>query len=102
MKDGAKTRVFSGLVFLIDPPFKEKSHFLEKVVLLARRSARKRNKITRSFGGEGNRTARSLGQEWNRIYLRCQGKGVKSSYPLSWINGEYFYRFISSNLQIFP
>ena len=61
----------------------KKSHFLEKLVLLARRSAWKRNKIARSFGGEGNRIARSLGQEGNRIDRRCQGKGMESSYPLS-------------------
>ena len=52
---------------------------IEKVVLLARRSAWKRNKIARSFGGEGNRTARSLRQEGNRIDRRCQGKGMDSS-----------------------
>ena len=61
------------------PHFREKSHFLEKLVLLARRSAWKRNKIARSFGGEGNRIARSLGQEGNRIDRRCQGKGMDSS-----------------------
>ena len=72
------------------PPFKEKSHFLEKVVLLARRSALKRNKIARSFGGEGNRSVCSLEQEGNRIDRRCQGKGRGSVYPLTWINWDSF------------
>ena len=30
MKEGPKTRVSSVIVFKIDPPFREKSHFLEE------------------------------------------------------------------------
>ena len=43
----------------------------------ARRSAQKRNKITRSFEGKGNRTVRILGQEGDRIYRRCERKGME-------------------------
>ena len=35
--------------------------------------------IACSFRGEGNRIARSLGQEGNRIDRRYQGKGMDSS-----------------------
>ena len=56
------------------PPFKEKSHFLEKVVLLARRSAGKRNKIARSFGGEGNRIARSSDRKGIGLIVDVRGR----------------------------
>ena len=52
----------------------------EKVVLLARRSARKRNRIARSLGGEGNRIGRSFGEEGNKNARRCKGKGIESSF----------------------
>ena len=51
----------------------------EKVVLLARRSARKRNRFARSLGGEGNRIVRSFGWEGNKNTRRCRGKGIESS-----------------------
>ena len=51
----------------------------EKVVLFARRSARKRNRIARSLGGEGNRIGRSFGEEGNKNARRCKGKGIESS-----------------------
>ena len=75
---------------------------IEKVVLLARRSAGKRNKIARSFGGEGNRIASSSdrkgiglivdvrGREWN-IYILCH-ESVQN----------IFLVFISTNLESFP
>ena len=50
----------------------------EKVVLFARRSARKRNRIARSLGGEGNRIGRSFGEEGNKNARRCKGKGIES------------------------
>ena len=52
----------------------------EKVVLLARRSAWKRNRIARSLGGEGNRIGRSFGEEGNKNARRCKGKGIESSF----------------------
>ena len=52
----------------------------EKVVLLARRSPRKRNRIARSLGGEGNRIGRSFGEEGNKNARRCKGKGIESSF----------------------
>ena len=60
------------------PQLKELSHFLEKVVLLARRSARKRNRIARTLGGEGNMIGRSFGQEGNKNTRRFKGKGIES------------------------
>ena len=60
------------------PHWKELSHFLEKVVLLARRSARKRIRFARSLGGEGNRIVRSFGWEGNKNTRRCKGKGIES------------------------
>ena len=51
----------------------------EKVVLFARRSARKRNRIGRSLGGEGNRIGHSFGEEGNKNARRCKGKGIESS-----------------------
>ena len=51
----------------------------DKVVLSARRSARKRNRIARSLGREWNRIVRSFGQEGNKITRRCWGKGIESS-----------------------
>ena len=51
----------------------------KKVVLFARRSARKRNRIGRTLWGEGNRIGRSFGQEGNKITRRCWGKGIESS-----------------------
>ena len=59
VKEGPKIRFFIVLVFLSTLPLKEKSYFFEKVVLLARTSAAKRNKIARSFGGERRKFARS-------------------------------------------
>ena len=52
----------------------------EKVVLFARRSARKRNRIARSLGGEGNRIGRSFGEEGNKITRRCWGKRIESFF----------------------
>ena len=49
----------------------------EKVVLFARRPARKRNRIARSLGGEGNRIDRSFGQEGNKNNHKYKGKGMK-------------------------
>ena len=46
----------------------------EKVVLLARRSARKRNRITRSLGGEGNRIVRSFGGNGIRMLVDVRGR----------------------------
>ena len=60
------------------PKLKELSHFLKKVVLLARSSARKRNRIARTLGGEGNRIGRSFGQEGNKNTRRFKGKGIES------------------------
>ena len=65
MEEGPKTSLFSLIVFKLTPQLKELSHFLQKIVLLARRSARKRNRIARSLGGEGNRIVRSF-----------EGKGI--------------------------
>ena len=63
--------------FKLIPQLKDLSHFLEKVVLLACRSVRKRNKIARSLGQEGNRIARSFGWEGNKNTRRCKGKGIE-------------------------
>ena len=60
------------------PKLKELSHFLEKVVLFARRYARKRNRIARTLRGEGNRIGRSFGQEGNKNTRRFKGKGIES------------------------
>ena len=57
------------------PKLKELSHFLKKVVLLARLSVWKRNKIAGSLGQEKNRIARSFGWEGNKNTHRCKGKG---------------------------
>ena len=67
VKEGPKIRFFIVLVFFINPPLKEKSHFFEKVVLLARRSAAEMNKIARRFEEERNKIARSFGGEKNKI-----------------------------------
>ena len=48
----------------------------EKVVLLARRSAVERNKITRRFEEEMNEIARSFGGERNKIARRYRQKGM--------------------------
>ena len=69
MKEGQKFRFSSVLVFLIDPPLNEKSHFFEKVVLLARRPAAERNKIARRFEEERNKITRSFGGERNKIFF---------------------------------
>ena len=47
---------------------------IEKVVLLARRSAGKRNKIARSFGGEGNRIARSSDKKEIGLIVDVRGR----------------------------
>ena len=52
----------------------------EKVVLFARRSARKRKRIACSLGGEGNRIGRSFGEEGNKNARRCKGKGIETSF----------------------
>ena len=60
------------------PQLKELSHFLEKVVLFAHRSVRKRNRIGHSLGGEGNRIGLIFGQEGNKNTRRFKGKGIES------------------------
>ena len=77
MKKGQKIRFSSILVFLIDPPFKRKNHFFEKVVLLARRSAAEMNKIARRFEEERNKIARSFGGEKNKITRSFGRKGIE-------------------------
>ena len=69
----------------------------EKVVLSTRISARKRNRIARSLGGEGNRIGLSFGEEGNKNARRCKGKGIESSF--SWVvyYWEHFNRFIFWN-----
>ena len=57
------------IVFKIDRPIKRLSHFLEKVVLLAR-----------SLGQEGNRIFRSFGWEENKNTRRCKGIKCDKSY----------------------
>ena len=76
MKEGQKLWFSPVLVFLINPPLKENSHFFEKVVLLARRSAAERNKIARRFEEEMNKIARSSGGERNKIARRFRRKGM--------------------------
>ena len=76
-KEGQKMRFSLVLVFFIDPPFKRKSHFFEKVVLLARRSAAERNKIARRLEEERNKIARSFGGERNKIARRFRRKGIR-------------------------
>ena len=71
---GAKSRGFPNISFLIDPPLKEKSHFFEKVVLLARRSAAERNKIARSFGEERNKIARRFRRKGIRLLVVLDGR----------------------------
>ena len=51
----------------------------EKIVLLARRSARKRNRFARSLGGEGNRIDHTFRWEGNKNTRRCRWKGIESS-----------------------
>ena len=55
----------------------------EKVVLLARRSAAKRNKIALRFKEEMNKIAHSFGGERNKITLSFRRKGIEleSSLP---------------------
>ena len=60
VREGANTSLSSLIVFELIPQLRELRNFLEKVVLLDRRSAWKRNRIARSLGGEGNRIARSF------------------------------------------
>ena len=59
MKEEAKSSLFLELI----PQLKESRNCLEKVVLLTCRSARKRNRIARSLGGEGIRIVLSFGWE---------------------------------------
>ena len=73
----AKKRLSSLIVFEITPSLKELSHFLEKVVLLACRSAWKRNMIACSLGREGTRIVRSFGWEGNKNTRRYKGKGME-------------------------
>ena len=85
---GAKNKVILSISFFIDPPFKrKKSHFFQKVVLFARRSATERNKITRRFEEKRNKIARrfeekrnkiarSFGGERNKIARRYRRKGI--------------------------
>ena len=82
MKEEAKSSLFLELI----PQLKESRNCLEKVVLLTCRSARKRNRIARSLGEEGNKNA-----------CRCKGKGIESSF--SWVvyYWEHFNRFIFWN-----
>ena len=77
MKEGLKIRFSSVLVFFIDPPLKEKSHFFQKVVLFARRSAAERNRIARRFEEERNKIARSFGGERNKIIRSFRRKGIE-------------------------
>ena len=75
---GAKNKVFLNIsFFLLIPPLKEKSHFFEKVVLLARRSAAEMNKIARRFEEERNKIARSFGGEKNKITRSFGRKGIE-------------------------
>ena len=46
----------------------------DKVVLFARRSARKRNRIARSLGGEGNKIFRSFGGKGISIIVDVRGR----------------------------
>ena len=46
----------------------------KKVVLLTCRSARKRNSIARSLGGEGNRIVHSFGGKGIRIIIEIRGR----------------------------
>ena len=64
------------------PPLKEKSHFLEKVVLLARKSAEERNKIARRFEEERNKIARIFGGERNKIAHNFRRKGINVAVKL--------------------
>ena len=80
VEEGAKTSLSSLTVFKLIPQLRELRNFLEKVVLLDRRSARKRNRIARSLGGEGNRIGRSFGEEGNKNARRCKGKGIESFF----------------------
>ena len=60
------------------PQLREKGNFLEKVVLLDCKSARKRNRIACSLGGEGNRIVRSFGGKGIRMLVhRFKGKGIR-------------------------
>ena len=77
MKEGQKIRFSSILVLLIDPPFIRKSHFFEKVVLIARRSAAERNNIAHRFGEERNKIACSFGGEKNKITCSFGRKGIE-------------------------
>ena len=74
MKEGEKIRFFIVLVFLIDPPLKEKSYFFQKVALFARRSAAERNKIARSFGEERNKIARRFRRKGIRLLVVLDGR----------------------------
>ena len=74
MEEGPKTSLFSLIVFKLTPQLKELSHFLQKIVLLARRSARKRNRIARSLGREGNRIVRSFGGKGIRMLVDVRGR----------------------------
>ena len=49
-------------------------NFLEKVVLLDRRSAWKRNRVARSLGGEVNRIVRSFGGKGIRMLVDVRGR----------------------------
>ena len=73
---GAINKFFLSISFLIDSPLKRKSHFFQKVVLFARRSAAERNKIAHRFEEERNKIARSFGGERNKITRSFRRKGI--------------------------
>ena len=77
VKKGLKIRLSSVLVFSLTPPLKEKSHFFQKVVLFARRSAAERNKIARRFEEERNKITRSFGGERNKFTRSFRRKGIE-------------------------
>ena len=73
----AKNKSFLCISFFkLTPSSKATIAEIKKVVLLACRSARKRNRIARSLGGEGNRIDHSFGQEGNKNIRRYRGKGI--------------------------
>ena len=83
----AKISVIPSISFFWStPPLKKKSHFLEKVVLLARRSAAERNRIARSFGGERNKIARRFMRKGTRLLVVLGGREPDCSWNINEIN----------------
>ena len=75
---------------------------IEKVVLLARRSAGKRNKIAHSFGGEGNRIARSSDRKGIGLFVDVRGRGWNIYILRHESIQNIFLGFNSTNFQRFP